>query len=307
MENKIKYLPFILLTSIFAGCQTPDVNNTVTDSVLITEDNASYEQIIDTSSYIYSWKDSYDYNQALINNINPPKDYIRQKSDNNQFENWLRHLPINLADDKVYLFNKEVKYNQHAQFKVLDIDVGDKDLQQCADAVMRLRAEYLYATNQFEKIHFNYTNGVNISFDKWSSGFYPSLKGNKVVWTTSSNNKTYPSFKKYINNIFMYAGTSSLEKELKSVELKNIKIGDVFIKGGFPGHAVIVLDVAKNKTDGDVCFLLAQSYMPAQNIHVLKNPNNDDLSPWFSVKECLNVIKTPEWTFYPNQLKRFVE
>jgi len=305
METKIKYLPFIIFTSILAGCQTPVVNNNISDSIFITEDFPSYEQIIDTSPYIYSWKDSYSYNQALINVIIAPDGYVREKSDNNLFESWLRHLPINMEDNTVYLFNKELKHNQYAQFKVLDIDIGDKDLQQCADAVMRLRAEYLYSSNQFEKIHFNYTNEVNIPFDKWSSGFYPSLKGNKVVWIQSSNDKTYKSFKKYMTNIFMYAGTSSLEKELKKIELSEIQSGDVFIKGGFPGHAVIVLDVAVNKTTNDKCFLIAQSYMPAQSIHILKNPNNTTLSPWYSVSECLELINTPEWTFYPYQLRRF--
>ena len=98
-----------------------------------------------------------------------------------------------------------------------------------------------------------------------------------------------------------------MSKELQYVDLKDIQIGDVFIYGGFPGHAVIVVDVAINKTTGDKCFMIAQSYMPAQNIHVLKNPTNVDLSPWFSVSACKNQIITPEWTFETNQLKRFLE
>ena len=227
--------------------------------------------------------------------------------ENISFGNWLLHLPIK-ENSTVYLYNGEEKYNQTAQYKVIDIDVGTSDLQQCADAVMRLRAEYLYSIRKYKKIHFNYTNGVNIGFDKWSSGLYPTLKGNKVNWVTSTkNNTSHASFRKYMNNIFMYAGTASLEKELISVELSNIKSGDVFIKGGFPGHAVIVLAVALNISTNDRCFILAQSYMPAQNIHVLKNLNNSSLSPWYSLKECNSAIETPELTFYPNQLKRFKE
>ena len=189
---------------------------------------------------------------------------------------------------------------------MIDIDIGNKDLQQCADAVMRLRAEYLYSSNQYAEIHFNYTNGVNIPFTKWSSGYYPTLRGNKVVWTSSNNNSTYKSFKKYMINIFMYAGTASLEKEMKAIPLSEIQPGDVFIKGGFPGHAVIVLDIAVNEKTNDKVFLIAQSYMPAQNIHILNNPRNKD-SPWYSLSEIQDEIVTPEWMFYSNQLKRFKE
>ena len=53
-----------------------------------------------------------------------------------------------------------------------------------------------------------------------------------------------------------------------------MQIGDVFIKGGFPGHAVVVLDMAENDRTGQRVFLLAQSYMPAQDIHIMKNPTN---------------------------------
>ncbi|MCB0380886.1 MAG: DUF4846 domain-containing protein [Flavobacteriales bacterium] len=261
---------------------------------------------IDTTSYRYEWL-NYNYKNALVNIITPPADYQRLKSPKNSFAAWLQHLPIKTGDNTVYLFDGNKKRNQNAQFKVLNIDVGDKDLQQCADAVMRLRAEYLYSSKQTAKIKFNYTNGVSIPFSKWSSGYYPKLQGNKVVWVSSQNNASYASFKKYLINIFSYAGTSSLSKELRAVELKDIQIGDVFIKGGFPGHAVIVVDVATNAKTGDKCFMIVQSYMPAQNIHVLKNPSNTNLSPWYSVAAIKQHVYTPEWTFETNELKRFID
>ena len=69
--------------------------------------------------------------------------------------------------------------------------------------------------------------------------------------------------------VFAWAGTYSLERELKPAALADIAAGDVFIKGGFPGHAVLVADVVENRTTGEKRFLLLQSYMPAQDIHVL--------------------------------------
>lgn len=48
--------------------------------------------------------------------------------------------------------------------------------------------------------------------------------------------------------IFAYAGTLSLENELIPVDLSDMEIGDVFIQGGSPGHAVVVVDIAVNES-----------------------------------------------------------
>ena len=302
---KTKYCIFFLFTCLMASCQSNHEENLLNNESVIHKLEVVIATEKDTSFFYYPWINNYDYNSALINNISAPNNYKRINYENNSFAEWLRHLPLK-TDNTVYLYSGEKKYNQTAQFRVLDIDVGNRDLQQCADAVMRLRAEYLFASNQFDKIHFNYTNGVNIPYSKWSRGLYPSLKGNKVVWVSSSNNKSYKSFKKYINNIFMYAGTASLEKEMDHIELKEIKSGDVLIKGGFPGHAVLVVDAAVNQKTGDKVFMIAQSYMPAQSIHILRN-GSSGLSPWYSLKEINDFIQTPEWTFSVGELKRFKE
>jgi Domain of unknown function (4846) len=75
----------------------------------------------------------------------------------------------------------------------------------------------------------------------------------------------------------------------------------VFIRGGFPGHAVLVVDVAENAS-GKRIFLLAQSYMPAQDIHILRNPNAR-IDPWYHAVDRGNLV-TPEWTFQYTDLKR---
>ncbi len=43
--------------------------------------------------------------------------------------------------------------------------------------------------------------------------------------------------------VFAYAGTLSLYEELESVPIKDMDIGDIFVQGGSPGHAVIVVDM----------------------------------------------------------------
>ena len=99
-------------------------------------------------------------------------------------------------------------------------------------------------------------------------------------------------------------GSASLSKQLKTKEdLSSIIPGDVLIRGGFPGHAVIVVDVAENAA-GKKMYLLAQSYMPAQDIHILVNPMNDKFSPWYVVNEDI-LIKSPEYSFKRTELKHW--
>jgi len=81
---------------------------------------------------------------ASIGNIPLPDGFQRVSAPPGSFAAWLRQLPLK-KDKTVHLYNGLPKINQSAQFAVLAVSVGDKDLQQCADAVMRLRAEYLWA------------------------------------------------------------------------------------------------------------------------------------------------------------------
>ncbi|MEZ4798766.1 MAG: DUF4846 domain-containing protein [Flavobacteriales bacterium] len=86
--------------------------------------------------------------------------------------------------------------------------------------------------------------------------------------------------------------------------MDQIAVGDVFIRGGSPGHAVIVVDMAMDTISKDVVFLLAQSYMPAQEIQILKNPNSNRLSPWYSSK-IVSSLTTLRMGIEKNELKSF--
>lgn len=247
----------------------------------------------------------YPAGTTIVERFSPPPGYNRTNVDN--FGNYLRKLPLHNYGYKVHLYNGEEKANQNVHAAVLNIDVGDKDLQQCADAVMRLRAEYLYKGGDFDKISFNFTNGFPASFAKWASGYRIAVTGNNVIWQPSTAaNHTYNSFRQYLDMVFMYAGTLSLSRQLNTVPFTDIQPGDVLLQGGSPGHAVMVMDIAVNEK-GEKMFLLAQSYMPAQEIHILVNPANKSISPWYSTAEISSVIHTPEWDFTIEDLKRFEE
>lgn len=233
-----------------------------------------------------------------------PKGYKRIIPKENSFENYLQNFKLKPSNSKVHLYNGGLKNRQDIHEAVLDINVGKRDLQQCADATMRLRAEHLFMQKKYNAIHFNFTNGFNVAYSKWRKGYRLKVVGNNVSWfKTDEESTSYASFYQYMQWIFMYAGTLSLDKELQSVPIKDMKIGDIFIQGGSPGHAIIVVDMAKN-SENEAVFIVAQSYMPAQEIHILKNLNSPKNSPWYSAKN-LETLQSPEWAFTKHNLKRF--
>ena len=252
-------------------------------------------------------KQSYLINESgkiISDRILTPKGYKRLETELNSFANYLQGFPLKAHNSKVHLFNGKLKNRQDVHIAVLDIDVGKRDLQQCADATIRLRAEYLFKQKKYKNIQFEFTNGFKASYLKWQQGYRIKIKGNSVNWyKTNKSSTSYISFKEYLKWVFIYSGTLSLNRELPRRNINNIKIGDIFVEGGSPGHAVIVVDMAKNN-DNEKIFLLAQSYMPAQEIHILKNFNNPKISPWYSLKN-LSVLKTPEWNFDKDDLKYF--
>lgn len=248
-------------------------------------------------------------NQSESNTIKTrfqvPSGFMRTDEAANSFGLHLRNLPLKPLGSKVKYYDGTFKNKNNVYAAVIDLPIGTKDLHQCADAVMRLRADYLYQKKAFDQIHFNFTNGFRVDYSRWKNGDRIVIKGNKTSWVKSAKPfESYNTYWKYMETIFQYAGTASLSRELQAVPMYDMKIGDVFIKGGFPGHAVIVVDMAVHPKTKKRLFLLAQSYMPAQDLQVLKNPNNEDLSPWYEVN--LNTtLETPEWTFQTSELKRF--
>ena len=244
-------------------------------------------------------------NAETIRGISLPQGFNYVDDNDSVYSNWL--LGLNLKENKtVYLYNGKPKSNQDVQYAVMNIDIGKKDLIQCADAAMKLRADYLFEKHLYDQIKFLATSGDEISFESWLKGVRWKAQGTKLV--------SYNIFKEVSNiqqeyNLFMelvfsYCGTYSLSKQLKPInDNSSIQPGDVFVYGGFPGHAVTVMAVAKNKKDEKI-FLLSQGYMPAQDIHILKNYANTELSPWYAISD-IYPLYTPQWQFEIGSLKRW--
>ncbi len=254
----------------------------------------------------YSWP--HTATETIQSRFPPPPGYHRVPAPAGSFAEWLRNLPLKPGAPPVHLFDGRLKANQQAHLAVVDIDVGDRNLQQCADAVIRLRAEYLYGTGRPERVCFHFTSGDLACFSRWAAGERPKVTGNRVTWVGGApRDDSYSSFRRYLDTVFTYAGTYSLRKETAPVRrIEEAAIGDVFVQGGFPGHAVLIADMAVHEQTGSRVFLLLQSFMPAQEIHVLRAPRGSGTGAWYRLDFGKKLI-TPEWTFGPNDLRRFRE
>ncbi|MDZ7723016.1 MAG: DUF4846 domain-containing protein [candidate division KSB1 bacterium] len=288
---QMKQIHYILITGLFlclTGCEAQ------TDHPQTRQTDHTGNPLIDTTGAV------------IQNRIRTPQGFRRSPASENSFTAYLRTLPLKAHGSPAKYYDGGSKPNHGVYVAVVDLPIGDQDLHQCADAVMRLRAEYLWQQQQYDSIHFNFTNGFRVDYSEWMQGRRMIVEGNTTRWNNRyAPSNTYHDFRQYMQLIFMYAGTLSLSRELESVAFHKMQIGDVLIQGGMPGHAVIVVDMAKHASTGERIYLLAQSYMPAQEIQILHN-RHDSISPWYRLNSD-TVIYTPEWSFSKNDLMGFPE
>jgi poly-gamma-glutamate capsule biosynthesis protein CapA/YwtB (metallophosphatase superfamily) len=254
------------------------------------------------STDVFTWIDK--TGTTMDTRIHVPGGFSRIPSVSGELTGFLRSLPLKEDGSDVLLYDGNPKGYQDGHIAVFDLDVGDRDLQQCADSVIRIYAEYYWSIGAYDKIAFHLTNGFLMEYTKWREGNRLVVNGNDVSWSkTKSYDDSYETFRNYLDKVFTYAGTLSLSEEADPVTLEEMQPGDMFIKGGSPGHCVLVVDAAEDK-DGNRCYLLAQGYMPAQDFHILKNPLHPE-DPWYYTSEISFPIETPQWTFDENSLVRW--
>tara|TARA_R110000796_G_C14412384_1_gene418911 strand:- start:113 stop:811 length:699 start_codon:yes stop_codon:yes gene_type:complete len=225
--------------------------------------------------YLFLFTAFYSYSQQTISNtFNIPDGYKRLQ--NTGYANWIISQPIK-TKEKVFYYDGNIKTGLNTIYIAkFDYDIGKRDLHHCADAAIYNNAKYLYDSKQFNKIAYHFTDGTLYKYNQ-------------------------TSFIKYITKIWIYAGSWSIKKyDTKPVDIKNIQAGDIFIVGGFPGHVVSVVDVVISDK-GHKKYMLSQSYMPAQEQHILLNPKG---GLWYDINLAEDV-KTPQYTFKINELRRF--
>lgn len=240
---------------------------------------------------------------TLETRVNPPSGYERKEASPDSLTTFLRGYSLKKAGEPVLLYDGTEKGNQSAHAAVFKLPLEQEDLQQCADSVMRVYAEYFWKTKQKERISFRFVDGFQADYTKWRDGYRIQVGESSSSWVTGGNRDTsYKAFQKYMRIVFSYASTLSLEQESEKIKLSDLDVGDILLKAGSPGHVVMVVDVCES-ADGRKAFLLAQGYMPAQEFHLLNNPAHEE-APWYYVEEVSYPFETPEYTFDKGSLRR---
>jgi len=127
----------------------------------------------------------------------PPSGAARVAVADGSFGDFLRRLPLKPPGAAVHLYDGSDKPRQDVHAAVVDLDVPPRDLQQCADAVMRLWAEYRYA------------RGAVVAF-------HPD-PGKPRALTFDARTHDRRGFEKWLIRVFADAGSASLEAELHPV------------------------------------------------------------------------------------------
>jgi len=253
----------------------------------------------------YPWL-AHALTRSVATAFDPPAGFVRVPVESGSFADWLRHLPIERGDARLVLYDGRPVVDDGGAAAVVDIDVGHSDLQQCADAVMRLRAEYLYSHRLPGLIGFDLFDGERYRFLAYAEGTTPVATGETIAWQNGRpRDATHADLRRWLDIVYGFASTRSLARELRPVgRFADAAIGDVLVRPGSPGHAVVIVDMASDPASGRRMVIIAESSMPARSVRISRNPQDPALGPWLPLDDSRPLL-LPGTSFDGSQLRRF--
>ncbi len=216
----------------------------------------------------------------------PPAGAERLEAD--PFATWIGALNVKAPDVPVRTHDGRV-VRGHPGARVIDLPMVPGDLQQCADAAIRVRAEWLEETGG--EILYHATSGDPIPWTRWQAGERPYEKDGGLAWRPGTGG----GWEAYLTAVMVWAGTWSVAT-YDTVPAEDPRAGDLLVEGGFPGHAVMLLDVAKR--DEETFVLIGESFMPAMDFHVEPGP----VEGWWSWEEG---VRLAHWDLREAPLRRW--
>lgn len=222
---------------------------------------------------------------TILSRFNPPDGFTRISVPEGSFGEYLRNLPLKPYTICAYLYNGVI--NESAPWHaVIDQEIAKKDIQQCADTVMRFWAEYLFHNERYSEISFDFftTPVFKCDFVSWAEGKRVKISGNKCTWKDAPEGTepdySYENLTKYLEYVYVYANTNSYKLQTKPISVEELTVGDMIIATTLDlnranpdldaslGHAMIIADIAEN-AEGERVYLIVEGNTPATQPYVI--------------------------------------
>jgi hypothetical protein len=207
------------------------------------------------------------------------------------FGEWLQERTLRAVDTPIRTHDGRIVYHNG---RPLEMGIVRGDLQQCADSVIRLRAEWLREIGRVNDLAFFATSGDPLPWQRYAGGEKPVAINNKIEWRSTTRTQSWDG---WLQAVFTWAGTRSLAA-YETRPVSDPQPGDMLVQPGSPGHAVVIFDVAK--ADDQTWLLVGEGFMPAQDFHIEHGPvggwyawgpNGTRLSHWKMEKDSLRRWK----------------
>ncbi|MDR3086196.1 MAG: DUF4846 domain-containing protein [Christensenellaceae bacterium] len=234
---------------------------------------------------------------TIAQRLLPPTGYVRINAPAESFQSFLRNYALKPSGSPVLAYDGTERANAGAA-AVLKVDLGQKNHEGPAGAVLRLAAEYLFEQSRFSRISFTLGTQFDFSFDTWAEGKTLQVDGNSVKWVSGGDSGSgRDNFTRYLQTLFRYVSVDTLKKDMtliEDAEISPIEAGDIFLGVDANGKPVcaMVADLVSAGAGGGRAMLLLEGGLPAQEAHIVQNPGDSVLSPWY---ECISEgkIQTP--------------
>ncbi len=231
--------------------------------------------------------------QSTIGNIALPSDtYHRIQISEDSFAAMLRNLPLKSPGSDVLNYRGGIfKSGKDTSVAfVVDLDIRGRRLEQCMDILVRLYAQYIWRRNLVDHFKLPLPGGYWLSWKDWEAGFRPVFKGIDISMRKLSDfDDSYHSYQSYLNTIYAESHTQQFYHALQSLKGEEVQIGDIIIRKGTKGHAIMIVDLAMNKR-GEMIALIANGDTPACEFFLLNHKKD---RPWIPLDFKAEFLDLP--------------
>lgn len=236
----------------------------------------------------------------------PSNGYLRIKVEPASFGEWLRDLPLKEKNSSVLDYRGKIfkSGTDSIVAGVVNWDIKNRRLEQCMDILIRLYAEYSRKCNITTRLSLPLPGGYWLGWEEWKNGFRPVFKGINVKLSKKTiYDNTPTAFQRYLNTVYNASHTQQFYHAYQAVDRAEVEIGDFIVKKGTKGHAIMIVDLAKNER-GDLVALIGNGDTPACQFFLLNFRTGQPWIPLVFAEEILDLPLRRKMSW--EGLRRFV-